>query len=52
MNEWIKEFNVAITVCDRDVIITEMNDKSVATFACYGGKELIGKSLYDVHPEH
>lgn len=52
MHEWIREFDVAITVCDRDAIITEMNDKAIATFASYGGKELIGKSLYDVHPEH
>lgn len=52
MHEWIKEFPVAITVCDRDGIITEMNDKAIRTFASYGGKELIGKSLYDYHPAH
>ncbi len=52
MHEWIKEFPVAITVCDRDGIITEMNDKAIRTFAAYGGKELIGKSLYDYHPAH
>jgi len=52
VHEWIKEFPVAITVCDRDGIITEMNDKAIRTFASYGGKELIGKSLYDYHPAH
>lgn len=52
MHEWIKEFDVAITVCNKDGIITEMNDKSIRTFAADGGAELIGKSIYDVHPEH
>ncbi len=52
MHEWIKEFDVAITVCDKDGIITEMNDKAIATFAADGGAELIGKNIYDYHPEH
>lgn len=52
MLEWIKEFPVAITVCDINGIITEMNDKSIATFASDGGAELIGKNLFDYHPEH
>ena len=52
MHEWIKEYGVAITVCDLDGIITEMNDKAIATFAADGGKELIGKNLFDLHPEH
>jgi hypothetical protein len=28
-----------------------MNEKSAATFEKYGGKELLGKSLLDCHPE-
>ena len=52
MHEWIKDFNVSITVCDREGIITEMNEKACKTFAAYGGKDLIGKSMYDKHPEH
>jgi len=52
MHEWIKEFPAAITVCDKAGIITEMNDKAIATFAADGGAELIGKNLYDYHPEH
>ena len=52
MHAWIKEFPAAITVCDAEGIITEMNDKAISTFAKYGGAELIGKSLYDYHPEH
>lgn len=52
MHEWIKEFPAAITVCDTEGIIIEMNDKAISTFANYGGAELIGKNLYDYHPEH
>ncbi len=52
MHEWIKEFPAAITVCDADGIITEMNDKAIETFMADGGAELIGKNLFDYHPEH
>ena len=52
MHEWIKEFPAAITVCDCEGIIIEMNDKAIATFASDGGAELIGKNLYDYHPAH
>lgn len=48
---WFKEFPAAITVCDADGIIIEMNDKSIQTFQNDGGKELIGKNLFDCHPE-
>jgi transcriptional regulator with PAS, ATPase and Fis domain len=52
MHEWIKEFPAAITVCDLNGIITEMNDKAISTFAKDGGADLIGKNLYDYHPAH
>jgi len=47
---WIKESSAAVTVCDKDGIILEMNDKAIETFRDYGGAELIGKNLYDCHP--
>jgi PAS domain S-box-containing protein len=47
---WTKEFPAAITICDADGIIIEMNNKSIETFKNYGGAELIGKNLYDCHP--
>jgi transcriptional regulator with PAS, ATPase and Fis domain len=47
---WIKEFSAAVTVCDKNGIILEMNNKSASTFAKDGGFELIGKNLYDCHP--
>jgi transcriptional regulator with PAS, ATPase and Fis domain len=50
-NEWYKEFPGAVTVCDREGIILEMNDQSAKLFADDGGRALIGKSVYDCHPE-
>ena len=48
---WMKEFPAAITVSDPDGIILEMNDKSARTFAADGGRALIGKNMFDCHPE-
>ncbi|HQQ68290.1 MAG TPA: PAS domain-containing protein [Candidatus Cloacimonadota bacterium] len=49
MHEWIKELPVAITVCDLNGIVLEMNDKAAATFSDKGGKKLIGTSIFDCH---
>ncbi len=49
--DWMKEFPGAITVCDQDGILLEMNDKAARTFESDGGRALIGKSLFDCHPE-
>jgi PAS domain S-box-containing protein len=48
--EWIKEFPAAITVCDPDGIILEMNDKAAKGYESDGGYELIGKNMLDCHP--
>jgi transcriptional regulator with PAS, ATPase and Fis domain len=48
---WIKEFPAAITVCDRDGIILEMNDRAVKTFEKDGGLALIGTNVLDCHPD-
>jgi len=48
---WADGSPVAITVCDRNGIILYMNDKSAITFAKDGGRELIGRSVFDCHPE-
>lgn len=50
-NIWLKEFPGAITVCDKDGVILEMNDKAIQTFQAEGGAELIGTNLLDCHPE-
>jgi len=50
-HDWAHEFPGAITVCDPDGIILEMNDKSAKAFEDDGGRALIGKNLLDCHPE-
>ena len=51
MDQWIKEFPGAITVCDEHGIILDMNDKACDVFKNDGGRDLIGKNLLDCHPE-
>ena len=51
MFESLDGVNVAITVCDREGRVVEMNEKSKATFMKYGGGDLVGRSLLDCHPE-
>ena len=53
MNEhaWIKDFPAAVTVCDADGVILEMNDKAARTFEKDGGYKLIGANMLDCHPE-
>lgn len=48
---WANELTVAVTVCDENGIILEMNDRAAKTFARQGGKQLVGKCLFDCHPE-
>lgn len=50
-NQWTEEFPAAITVCDRNGIILEMNEMSIRTFSEDGGEKLIGKNLLECHPE-
>ena len=52
MHEWIKDFPGAITVCDPNGIILEMNERSAVVFKDDGGMALIGSNLFDCHPEH
>jgi len=49
--DWIKEFPAAIIVCDNEGFITNMNEKSAASFAKDGGYDLIGKNLHDCHKQ-
>jgi hypothetical protein len=48
---WSNELPISITVCDRDGLIIDMNEKSKATFAADGGGALIGTNVLDCHPE-
>ncbi len=51
MNDWIKEIDIAITVCDKEGIILSMNDKALSTFKNDGGEKLLGTNVLDCHPE-
>jgi transcriptional regulator with PAS, ATPase and Fis domain len=46
---WWDAIDAAVTVCDRDGVILEMNERSKATFASDGGGALVGKNLFDCH---
>jgi PAS domain-containing protein len=48
---WFKGFPGAITVCDADGVILEMNDASIEVFRSDGGEKLLGANLLDCHPE-
>ena len=49
--DYFKEFNSALTICDRDGKILYMNDKSKKTFKAEDDS-LIGISLFDCHNEN
>lgn len=51
LEDWVKNASVAITICDPEGIILDMNDKSCEVFAEDGGKALIGTNVLDCHPE-
>ena len=48
---WVKEFVGAVTVCDPEGVILEMNDQAVKVFHKQGGTKLLGTNLLDCHPE-
>ncbi len=49
MNDWAKELPMAVTITDKNGIILYMNDKSIETFAKYGGEKIIGTELHSWH---
>ncbi len=50
-HSWVNGCPAAVTVCDADGKIIEMNGRSVETFAADGGAALIGRNVLDCHPE-
>ena len=48
---WVDGVKVAITVTAADGTITEMNPRSIETYAADGGAALVGRSVFDCHPE-
>jgi transcriptional regulator with PAS, ATPase and Fis domain len=49
-HEWIHEFLAAITVCDAEGILLEMNDHAAKGYEKEGGRNLIGSNMLDCHP--
>lgn len=49
--EWVKEFPAAITVCDGEGILLEMNDRAAKGYEKEGGRKLIGSNMLDCHPD-
>lgn len=48
---WFKELPLAITICDADGIILDMNDAAAEVFREDGGRALIGSNVLDCHPD-
>lgn len=49
--DWAEHYPAAVSVCDTEGTIIAMNRMAAAMFAKYGGKQLIGSSLFACHPE-
>jgi hypothetical protein len=50
-DSWVLEFPAAITVCDAEGTILEMNARARESFAAEGGAGLLGTNVLDCHPE-
>jgi PAS domain S-box-containing protein len=48
---WVKSFPGAITVCDTQGIILEMNQAACEVFRQDGGEKLVGTNLFECHTE-
>lgn len=47
---WVQDFPGAVTVCDADGVILEMNSQAALAFASDGGRALVGSNVLDCHP--
>lgn len=48
---WTADFPGSIMLCDLQGTVVEMNEKAAQIYGNDGGKALIGKNLFDCHPE-
>jgi transcriptional regulator with PAS, ATPase and Fis domain len=48
---WIEGLPVAVTVTSADGTILAMNERSREAFSADGGGALVGRSVFDCHPE-
>lgn len=49
--DWLAELPVSIVVCDRQGLITYVNNQAALDFQDYGGKDLVGKNVLACHPQ-
>lgn len=52
LTDWVREFEGAVTVADTEGVIVALNHRAEEMFAKDGGAALVGRSLFDCHPEH
>jgi hypothetical protein len=48
---WVDGFPGSVTVCDAGGRIIDMNANACRNYANQGGRALIGRSIFDCHPE-
>ncbi len=51
MTEWSVELPLAVTVCDAEGTLLEMNEAARKTFAAEGGEALLGTNILECHPQ-
>jgi hypothetical protein len=49
--DWTREFAGSVVVTDPEGLIRYMNERACQTFAKDGGAALVGRSVFDCHPE-
>ena len=49
--DWVEEFGAAITVCDVNGVVVEINKRSRVSFSDQEGEHLMGTNILDCHPE-
>jgi len=49
--DWIQDFSAAVVLCDTKGVITYLNDQAVAMYERFGGRALLGKSVFDCHEQ-
>ncbi len=49
--DWAKDLAAAITICDKEGVITYMNEQAAVMFKNNGGYDLMGKNLAECHKQ-
>jgi hypothetical protein len=49
--KWISTYPAEIMVCDQDGMVLEMSDISVGIYEKEGGRNMIGRNVFDHHEE-